>query len=285
MLAHWWSPTRPFRTLAAEGVRHGRAWLSLVTGGPKRLANFGDAVNPAVLRELTGHRVTWAPLHRAEVVCIGSLLDAYVRVGSTAMVLGSGCRQGWCQADAVVAERVLSVRGELTARVLGLPDTVPLGDPGLVVASLLPERRPRRGGALLVPHFAVPGTAAGRAALRAARAAGLGVVLPNEPPLLVAERVRAAECVVTSSLHALVFAHALGTPVQLVSFEGGAEPRFKYDDYLSVFGLTSDVAPVQDVLDLPRGELLDRVADAACTVSQHVDHVVTSIYAAASPLR
>jgi exopolysaccharide biosynthesis predicted pyruvyltransferase EpsI len=65
----------------------------------------------------------------------------------------------------------------------------------------------------------------------------------------MAAAIGQAEFVVTSSLHAFVFANALGIPAQLVSFgsETHEEPNFKYKDYMSVFGLGPRFVPISTV--------------------------------------
>ncbi len=287
LLAYWWSPARTARSLLGETVRHGRAWAHLLRhgGGP---SNFGDAVGPLVLAELTGRPVGWAPLGRADVVCVGSVLNAYVRDGSTAMVLGAGVRTpDGLEVPAGLAARVLAVRGTGTRDVLGLPGGTPLGDPGLLVRGMVaPEHGPRRPP-LLVPHFAAAGTAAGRRLLGAARAAGFDVLLPNAHPLEVAAAVRRAAWVATSSLHAAVFADALEVPVQLVDLAAGraSEPGFKYDDYTSAVGAPLRAVPAGDVLRAgaasgpPEGSLR-RLA----VVRPHLDEVVQGLHRAAAPL-
>jgi hypothetical protein len=53
----------------------------------------------------------------------------------------------------------------------------------------------------------------------------------------MAQRILESELLLTSSLHGLIFADALGVPVKLVRFTAGAavQPEFKYEDYQSVY--------------------------------------------------
>jgi pyruvyltransferase len=224
----------PLRTLVGEAVGHGRAWLYL-TRRRGRAQNFGDAVNPVILNELTGESVTWAPLRRADVVCIGSVLNAYVAQGASAQVIGSGVRTptsgDW---SAIPRSRIIGVRGVATAKTLGISPRLAIGDPGLVISQIVSRGAPN-SSPLFVPHFTTPATREGRRMISAFAAAGFRVSLPNEEPESIARAISSASFVVTSSLHALVFADAYGTPCARLLDPGSAEPDFKYADYRSVF--------------------------------------------------
>jgi pyruvyltransferase len=286
--AYWWSPRRSATAIASELRNHPRAWLELWHRTP-RLANFGDEISSAILEELTGRRVAWAPIAKAEVVGVGSLLNVYVRLGGQGTIFGSGVRTP--QTLGAIEDRlgpVLALRGKATRDVLGAPADTPLGDPGLVVRAILAVRRPSRSGAIVIPHFAVMGTAHGRAQLRRARAAGFEVVLPNEHPLDVARKIRTSNLVVTSSLHAVVFADALDVPVDLVTFGSAAldEPTFKYDDYMSVFGLTATITGIDEVLANVHSRARDEVRQARLArIRGQVDDIIEQLYSAAGPIR
>lgn len=206
-----------------------------------------------MLRELSGQRFRWAPIKSADVVGVGSLMQAVVRAGSTATIFGTGSRDG-----AVMDRprgRVVSVRGPKTAAVLEAPD-LPLGDPALAIQALTPRSR-RTTGPVVLPHFRVFGTREGASEVRRLKSMGFRIVLPNAHPLRVADAIARADYVLTSSLHGLIFANGLGREVRLISFEGvQAEPDFKYDDHLGVFGLASDFLKSHLVLSakrLPQG--------------------------------
>ncbi|MBT0993100.1 hypothetical protein KIN34_02175 [Cellulomonas sp. DKR-3] len=258
---YWWRPTRSARALAGELVRRGGAWARMLAQQTPRMTNFGDEFSAIALGELTGARVRWAAASRARVYGIGSILTVYARERSEARVFGSGLRGAPATPWTVPAERVLAVRGTLTRDALGLPDDTVLGDPGLVVGSLDLGVGPRVRRPLVLPHFGAVGSAPARSALASMRAGGYDVVLPNAAPLEVARRIAAAPFLATSSLHGLVFAHALGTPARLVTFPGvpHQEPLFKYDDYLSALG---DRARFVDVAQVPDDRAAARTAES-----------------------
>jgi len=206
-----------------------------------------------MLGELSGQRFRWAPLNSADVVGVGSLMQAVLRSGSSATIFGTGSRVRG--AIASPKGQIVSVRGPLTADALHCPD-VPLGDPALAIGALTP-RSGRVTGPVIVPHFRVFGTREGIAELRRLRSAGFEVVLPNWAPLRVAKAVSQAQYVLTSSLHGLIFAHGLGCRVRLMSFDGvPPEPDFKYEDHLALFDLHLNFLDSRRVVRadrLPRG--------------------------------
>lgn len=279
--AYWWDPRRSLRDLVGESVKHGRAWTYLIRR-TSRMENFGDAVNPLILGELTGEKVRWAPLPAADVVGIGSVLNAYARRGGTGLVLGSGVREpAGLDPTRVRPAQVLGVRGLRTAAALGVDAALAVGDPGLVVPQVV-ARAARSRAPLFVPHFTMPATPEGRRLVSAFRAAGYSVRLPAEPAAQLAAAVSAAAFVVSTSLHALVFADAYGVPCARLSVPWLAEPDFKYDDYRSVFGVGLSTVPVRDAL-------AKRVRTAAidhehAVVSAGVDDVVRGIYDASRRL-
>jgi hypothetical protein len=113
---------------------------------------------------------------------------------------------------------------------------------------------------------------------------GWEIVLPSVAPLEVAARIAAAEFVATSSLHGLIFADALSTPAQLVSFSGGAraEPLFKYDDYSSIFGMEITPEVASNVLrELPDAPVPDRAVERTEHIAQLLDDATEKLHASA----
>ncbi len=116
-----------------------------------------------------------------------------------------------------------------------------MGDPGLLIGRLFPQLLdilPETNREIFIPHFrersqfgAVVGTAP--------------VVDIDATPLSVATEIARAEVVHTSSLHGLIWAHALGRDALLVQ-PRTAESAFKYEDYFASvnapFSWAEDVA-------------------------------------------
>ncbi|QYF73737.1 polysaccharide pyruvyl transferase family protein [Cryobacterium sp. PAMC25264] len=235
------------------------------------MKNFGDEFSPMALEYATGRRVEWAPLGSADVVAIGSVLDLAIEAQSDALYWGTGARGplNGVSLSSFDTSRVLAVRGPLTADAIGHPDST-LGDPGLLISEFIAkaDRRKKLNHRVFVPHFRTWASAAGRQEIRIARSSGYSIVEPTRSPIAVARQIASAQFVASSSLHGLVFAHSLGTPVQMVLPTGGEDP-FKYRDYFSSMELPFDPITI-DSLVLPstvsqRFAALERDAKVAAT--------------------
>ncbi|MCT2085764.1 polysaccharide pyruvyl transferase family protein [Microbacterium enclense] len=192
--------------------------------GPRK-NNFGDLVGPVVV-DLMRSRLGLSDLSSAgrptRLFSVGSVLH-FAADGD--VVWGSGVngkiavdRYGWRTLD------VRAVRGPLTRAWIAdrAQQDVPAvyGDPALLLFELgfpVPVREPSRS-VTYIPNLNDLGTAAPAT-----------VVSPRSPLPHVLEQIAASEVVITSSLHALVFAELLGVPVALI--KPTAESAFKYEDY------------------------------------------------------
>lgn len=233
---YWWRPCSPWQSAFTELRTNARGWATGVALTGRHPSNFGDELTPLLVEAVVRRRVEWSRIDSADLVAVGSLIDAYIRHPATsAQIWGSGLRSGGSGLhERIPQERVLALRGEMTARALGV--AAPLGDPGVLTAAW--KSSARRGGRLLIPHFSVLNRRAGRQSLAAARSAGFRVVLPLEPPKDVFRAITAADFVVSNSLHALIMSDAAGVPAAMWSGAPGfSEPDFKYQDYNSI---TSD---------------------------------------------
>ncbi len=208
-VVHW----NPQRTITRRPI--GRYLPSL---GATR--NFGDMLAPAIVRLLIGERLAAGSSSR--LVAVGSIMHL-ARDGD--VVWGTGVN-GKVPRSEIVARRldVRAVRGPLTASVLrGMRFTIPetYGDPGLLAPLLLGIGR--------APSPRFPVTALPNLHDRRTWFGLPGYFSPRSPYESVIRRIADSAQVVTSSLHGIVIADALGVPVSLV--RPGSEDMFKYEDY------------------------------------------------------
>lgn len=208
--------------------------------GPRK-NNFGDLVGPIVV-ELMRSRLGLSERSRSgearRLFSVGSVLH-FAADGD--VVWGSGVngkigadRHVWRELD------VRAVRGPLTRAWIqertGKDVPAVYGDPALLLFEL---------------GFPVPTREVARAVTYIPNLNDLGeeapapVVSPRRPLPYVLEQIAASEAVVTSSLHALVFAELLGVPVALV--KPSAESAFKYEDYAR--GTGRDELPMFESFD------------------------------------
>lgn len=283
---YWWRPTRPTGSLATELRYHSVAWAMMQQrGGGFR--NFGDEVSRDILPTVLTRTVRWAPLSRADLIGTGSILDAALRKRATPLVFGSGFRDPSKTTQVFPTERIVHVRGELTRQVLKLNTSVRIGDPGLLAANIYGHDADRGSmGALFIPHFAMLTTSAGRAFVAQLRRKGWTIVFPNRAPKEVAHAISRATLVVTTSLHAHVFAHAYGVPTRLLDWSvGPSEPDFKYEDYLSVFQLELERVSVRSVLDDKPEKLAREIGARTRQVADLLAPAIASINESSLQLR
>ncbi|GAA1710387.1 polysaccharide pyruvyl transferase family protein [Isoptericola hypogeus] len=224
--------------------------------------NFGDELTAPLLERLSGRPVAWTPLESAEVVGAGSVLQKFLRARPTDMpqVWGAGVIAP--HRDPVPADFVpRAVRGRLTLEHLdpSVRDGVALGDPGILADRLVDGPVAKRYALGVVPHYkdADDPTMRAIAALPGVRRINIAWS-PEE----VAREIAACEVVVSSSMHGLIFADALGVPnARLKVSDKLVGGDFKFRDYCSAFGPDRYQPPLtpDDVRDLDVPQLVDLV--------------------------
>ncbi len=237
--------------------------------------NFGDDLTPWLLPNygvLPIHRVA----SRARLAGVGSILE-FLPADWDGVVWGSGLMLG--EPHALPHARVLAVRGHLTRELVGAPDDVALGDPGILVGRLRP-RPVRRWDVALVPHghhrshmpfLALAETAGYR----------VRVVNVHQRAERVVREIGASGAVITTSLHGLVTADAYGIPAVWTTLEPplGGGP-FKFHDYESVVTPSA----TRFVRFDPEMSLADLVASTATSPRETVDAACDALEASAAQL-
>jgi succinoglycan biosynthesis protein ExoV len=173
--------------------------------GPHR--NFGDELNgelwPRLLPDFFDQN------EDTRFLGIGSILDNRHDPRATKLVAGSG--YGGYEAGITLDQTwiVHWVRGPRTARHLGLPPDLGLGDPGSLVplAGLMPERESRDIG--FMPHF----ESAARGAWREVSAiTGTTLIDPRDDPKAIIDAISRCRVLMSEALHGIIVADALRVP-------------------------------------------------------------------------
>lgn len=251
----WWAPTRDPRLAWPELKSNPGVWVRLAARTGRLATNFGDELSSHVVEAVTGRKVTWSSPQRADLVAVGSVLGLYASQGSGAAVWGSGIREAVGAHEAQMLTEnlgpILAVRGVHTRSALGLADSTPIGDPGVLASMFRTSPRTKQRNVLAIPHFRAWASARGRHTLREVANSGIHIAEPTLHPKLMIERICGASLVLTSSLHGLILGHSLGVPTQLVSWnnDGPKEPDFKYKDYASSINQELSTVAIQDALD------------------------------------
>ncbi len=216
--------------------------------------NFGDFLSAYFLRYL------FLPLPSSgrDLRLVGSCIDDWFvepppqlpdggpLEGAGPIFWGCGLRtENGLSPERRSAAEILAVRGPLTRSALRLGNTVPIGDPGLLLPALHPGDIPRRrtGATLLIPHFHD-----GRGDADLIAATGCSAALrPNVPNDLTAvgefiDHIVASEFVLCGSLHAAVVAAAYGRPFAFWD-SGDIDLPFKWQDFAASIAIPCEFQP------------------------------------------
>lgn len=267
----------------------------------RRRPNFGDLLSPVLVESLFGEgRVEHSEAKDADLLAAGSLFGRGDGVffgdrpkavcdGVTTHVWGTGVKEDSVPSGPVYRYfdlKIHAVRGRLTESVFRragyiADDEHPaLGDPGLLYPDLLPDWRsvPKSYDVAVVPHYY--DQAQGRRLVSRLRDMGVDarfVDVSDLDPLKVLREIAAARKVVSSSLHGLIVADAMGIPNRRLVFGGhgvretAAISDFKFRDYYSAFGRDAPSAIASDDVFRDPSGCLDSVGDAAVISCEEVE--------------
>jgi pyruvyltransferase len=206
------------------------------------LPNFGDIITPYILEE---SKVTpiFHTVPQAKLACIGSILEHLHSAGFQGTIFGTGFSRADSQVD-ISHCQIRATRGHLTRKRLNLPESLPVGDPGLLLRLLFKERQQKQYVLGLVPHF---NDAAEPQLLEICKREPEKIKLIDVTAIRnglvpILKQIDQCEYVISSSLHGLVVAEAFDIPTGWAVLTGetgtaGYHGTYKYDDYYSVFGI------------------------------------------------
>jgi succinoglycan biosynthesis protein ExoV len=170
--------------------------------------NFGDELNTLLWPALLPGWFDSDP--GALFLGIGSILDGRHDPRPLKLVAGSG--YGGYERRITLDEtwRVHWVRGPRTARLLGLPPRLGIGDPGSLIAHAMPPQPAQSGGGIaFMPHFE---SASRGAWAEAAAAAGVTLIDPRGDPTAIIAAIARCRLLISEALHGVIVADALRRP-------------------------------------------------------------------------
>lgn len=225
-------------------------WLSRRDPHLFRHGNAGDDFNVDLLKwAYPGCAIDNAADGGRRLLLVGSVAH---RVQDADIVNGIGSKPVDVPTAQKVTLRVRGVRGPLTLEAFrraghDVSSLRFVGDPGLLIGQLFPDLADvthENGRVVFIPHYRE------RFQFRSNR--HFRVVDIDASAHDVAVEIRRAEFVHTSSLHGLIWAHALGRPARLVTPAAG-EALYKYEDYfLSIDQPLQAAATIEESLRLPK---------------------------------
>jgi pyruvyltransferase len=187
--------------------------------------NFGDDLNPELLAHFLGRPVY---RHKSQnsphILGVGSILE---RANPQSIVIGSGFIRGDSKLAAAPLA-VFTVRGELTKNKLGVEEDILLGDPGMLMPSLLNIPHAPVCDLAIVPHVD-----SYQFYLKQFGSA-CKVIDPSGSVRQVVSDIASAEVILSQSLHGLVMADAMNIPnLWLAPHQNMLGGEFKFHDYYS----------------------------------------------------
>ena len=201
-------------------------------------ANFGDCLNEWLWHRLLPGR--WDPADGIRFSGIGTIINSHMPASRRWVVFTSGVGYGGLPAGfGGGGWTVASVRGPLSAAVLGLPPSAAVTD-GAILLATLPELARLgggdRGGVVFVPHHEAETAAAWP---EACRRAGVEYLSPLGDSRGIVERIGRARLVLAEAMHAAIVADTLRVPwVPVVS--SPQVSTFKWLDWTLSMGLPYD---------------------------------------------
>jgi succinoglycan biosynthesis protein ExoV len=196
--------------------------------------NFGDELNPLLWPRLMPGFFDDNP--GARFLGIGSVLDSRHPPNALKLVAGSGYG-GYERKPALDDTWLIHwVRGPLTCAALGLPPSLALGDPALLLPLALDlPALPAPGRSIgFMPHFETMPRGDWK---RVAALAGLTLIDPRDPPLTVIRAIRGCTVLLSEALHGVIVADALRVPWVAIR-PLAAVHRAKWGDWSATMGLS-----------------------------------------------
>jgi hypothetical protein len=261
------------------------AWLDV--GGAIRLAyfirvpNVGDLINPSLIQAISGCPVVRASTEKTHLLAIGSLLGWATPMSH---IWGTGMLSADTDLSGAATSHIHAVRGALSFQGLRQAGSkmadVPVGDPGVLVPRILgihrsPQARYRAG---IVCHHTDRYHPVLRRMMQDDGIVDLNV---HAPPHAFLRQMSLCETVLSTSLHGLIFAEALGIPNLWIRGYGEAVVGdFKFQDWFSTMRhpqaaahciQAGDDAVVLAQRATLHDSAIDKTALAAAFPSEHLD--------------
>lgn len=202
-------------------------------------SNFGDALNPLIWEKLLP-----MPLDKdmdIGFLGIGTLLNEIFITKMQAcrwkVIFGTGVGYGKKVPPLDDSHRIYCVRGALSARKLGLPESLGITDGALFVKDLFPISQPKKYRFSYMPHYELAGE--GWAAV--CRDIGFGYIDPRWSVEKVLSLTAQTEILLTEAMHGAIVADAFRVPWIPIVTNPTILP-FKWHDWCSSVGM--DYKPV-----------------------------------------
>lgn len=208
----------------------------------KGAENFGDNLMEDLLGGLFNLKVNYVKHSRAQLLGVGSILDAYQRRKSvnrvpvrsrrpwrTLHVWGSGFMDSSSHAIWPQRLKLHAVRGPLTAERVEAGD-LSLGDPALLLPLIFPAKNTPRYEVGVIPHFATWKTF--RDSYESYLPKNWAIINLLQKPGDICSAISSCDMIISSSLHGIIVADAYNVPSIWMSADNRIKgDGFKFRDY------------------------------------------------------
>lgn len=215
-------------------------------------SNFGDVMNLYIGRYV--YDWCFIPVwHDADLYCIGSLLNYMclnLQNKDNVTVVGAGMHRDLCVPQNKKTKiKILALRGktsfESVKKYNHLGEVV-LGDPAILLRKMIKQNMLKEQKYIgVIPHFYDRDSEY----IKNITAENVKIINVGENPIQNIREIMECKCVLSSSLHGLIFADALGIPSQWVLFSDKVIGKeMKFEDYYSVYGIKPQPIDLRDAI-------------------------------------
>ena len=237
--------------------------------------NFGDVLNVPLIEHLSGKSVQYTDAKNADYLCIGSLLDIFLKkrergyhVSRKLHVWGSGfiapegahpvfgdSREELFSRDMVFhAVRGLVTLNRLRRMGFDVRDTA-VGDPGLLASHVFPIKNVvKKFRVGLIPHYADVAEPIFHFLLK--RLKNVTLINIFDPPEIFLAKISECDVVLSSAMHGIVAADSYGIPnIWLRISDNLTGGDYKFKDYYSVYSLAPRYLILSEALSLSDSDI------------------------------
>lgn len=205
--------------------------------------NFGDLLSGLLIKKFCKLPSEWAAPEDAELVMVGSILE-HLSEDWAGIVAGAGRLHEKSKIKLPNA-KILALRGHLTAR--QFKGDYVIADPGLLADELIREED-KEYNLGIVPHWTDKELEKNPIFLKY----NPKIIRPNDDPIKVIKEIGSCKKIVSSSLHGIILADALGIPrrievaPRLLSHPHQEGGLFKWRDYCSSINMSLEIGVTQE---------------------------------------
>jgi pyruvyltransferase len=203
--------------------------------------NFGDALNPVIIKHLSGHDPTLITKYTLNIrnfpiyIVIGSILDMSLlqekKILKNAVIWGAGFINESGRLFGV-PRKICAVRGPLTRNIIqkqGIQCPEIFGDPALLLPCIYKPEKNQRYSLGIIPHLVDKNH---NLLKRFKDEPHIKIINLDDPINDVIDQICCCKRIASSSLHGIIVADAYGIPSIWIKFSDNIHGQgFKFKDY------------------------------------------------------